>query len=94
MFSVIPQDLLLRVYYETKTPSDLLIWMFGNEQFQKMKMNQLLFHISILVLQGSSYSKGEKMDTRIGLEITKICHLKHSVTAGIFEYMITFLLIR
>lgn len=95
MFSVIPQDMLLRTYYETKTSSDLLNWMFGNEQFQKMKLNQTMFHLSILLLQGTHWkSSSIDLDARIGLDINKECMAKHKLYDGVLEATIIALLVR
>ena len=95
VFSIIPEDLLLRTYYETKTENDLLNYMFDGEQFKKMKLTQVLFHVSILMLQTTSWNSTSKyLDDRIGLNINETCLATNKMTPGVLEGMISFLLVR
>ena len=61
--SVIPEDMLMKMYYEHKQPRDLLEWMADSTAFLKLKANQILMHCLGLMIQFSTYNfEGRNMD--------------------------------
>ena len=60
-----------------------------------MKLTQVLFHVSILMLQTTSWnSTSISLDDRIGLNINETCLANNKITPGVLEGMISFLLVR
>lgn len=55
VFSIIPQDMLIRVFYENQVSYDLLSWVTNTDKFTKVKCNQILMHFASLVLQFTPY---------------------------------------
>lgn len=72
VYSIIPRDLLMRTYYDNKVTYDLLAWMADLPKLSKVKSNQILMHLSALILEQTPLSfEGQFQDDRVGLDINK-----------------------
>ena len=56
VYSIIPRDLLMRTYYDNKVTYDLLAWMADVPKLTKVKTNQILMHLSALIMENTLLS--------------------------------------
>ena len=69
-YSIIPRDLLLRTYYDNKIAYDLLAWIADVPKLTKVKTNQILMHVSALIMENTPLNfEGKLQDDRVGLDI-------------------------
>ena len=95
MFSIIPEDMLMRMFLENKCENDLLAWMTNVDKLTKVKLNQVLMHLGALALQQTGMNfEGDAQDSLVGLNINKACKAKNEYFAYTSEVVVSILFLR